>query len=84
MTGPLGATGLRHRIHITEAELSVLVRGTVYSARLGTGPAPKLVPTPAGWIAVPGQLLAGEAAGEVAITVQPASADLLLPVVAAW
>ncbi|MER6029835.1 helix-turn-helix transcriptional regulator [Streptomyces sp. NPDC001851] len=71
-------------LHITEAELSVVVWGTTYSARLGMDPAQTLIPTPAGWIAVHGQLLAGGASGEVAITVQPAPADLLLPAVATW
>ncbi|MFF7356940.1 response regulator transcription factor [Streptomyces filipinensis] len=33
---------------------------------------------------VQGKLLAGGAAGEDAITVQPAPADLLLPALAAW
>ncbi|MFD9635680.1 response regulator transcription factor [Streptomyces violascens] len=71
-------------LHITDAELPVVVWGTTYTARLGDGPKQTLIPTPAGWIVVRGQLLTGGAAGDVAITVQPATVDLLLPVVAAW
>ncbi|MFI6054586.1 LuxR C-terminal-related transcriptional regulator [Streptomyces violascens] len=84
---PTGRDWLRAcapNLRITDAELPVVVWGTTHCARLGNGPTQTLVPTPAGWIAVRGQLLAGGATGEVAITVQPASVDLLLPVVTAW
>ncbi|WP_406503174.1 helix-turn-helix transcriptional regulator [Streptomyces sp. NBC_00212] len=53
-------------------------------ARPATGPAVTRIPTPQGWIVLHAQGLDGAGAGDVAITIQCASAPLLLPAVAAW
>ncbi|MFD4635520.1 helix-turn-helix transcriptional regulator [Streptomyces sp. NPDC058284] len=53
-------------------------------ARPAAGPAVSRIPTPQGWIVLHAQGLGGASKGDVAITIQCASAPLLLPAVSAW
>jgi DNA-binding CsgD family transcriptional regulator len=53
-------------------------------ARPATGPTVSRIPTPQGWIVLHAQGLVGKGKGDVAITIQSASAALLLPAVSAW
>lgn len=53
-------------------------------ARPSNGPAVTRIPMPQGWVVLHAQGLLGAGAGEVAVTIQGASAPLLLPAVAAW
>jgi DNA-binding CsgD family transcriptional regulator len=53
-------------------------------AQSATGPTVSRIPTPQGWIVLHAQGLVGEGKGDVAISIQSASAALLLPAVSAW
>jgi DNA-binding CsgD family transcriptional regulator len=64
--------------------LAVTIWSIIFAAREDTGQALTRVPTSGGWIGLHAQLLGGAESGEVAITVQPASAEVLLPAVVAW
>ncbi len=67
-----------------DEELFALLWNVTHMARSASGPALSRIPTPQGWIALHAQLLEGTAAGDVAVTIQPAAADTLLPAVTAW
>ncbi len=54
------------------------------SAARQSGAVLSRIPTPRGWVALHAQHLAGTRRGEVAITVQSATAGQLLPAVTAW
>jgi FAD/FMN-containing dehydrogenase len=69
---------------LTDAELFTSIWNITYRTRRTGGPTVCRVLAPQGWIALHAQLLEGTPLGEVAITTQPASAEVLLPVVAAW
>jgi DNA-binding CsgD family transcriptional regulator len=53
-------------------------------ARSATGPAVTRIPTSQGWVVLHAQLLDGSGTGDVAVTIQPATAALLLPALCAW
>lgn len=67
-----------------DAELFTPIWNITYRARRAGGPIVCRVLAPQGWIALHAQLLYDTAQGDVAITTQPASAELLLPAIAAW
>lgn len=68
----------------TDAELFLPIWNITYRARRAAGPIVCRVLAPQGWIALHAEPLPGTPTGEVAITTQPASAEVLLPAVAAW
>ncbi|QIB48217.1 helix-turn-helix domain-containing protein [Streptomyces aureoverticillatus] len=76
-----GFTGPDSLLRITYMHITVM-------ARCRRGPVVNRIPTPDGWIEMHAQLLADTGtdpgAGEVALTIQPATARTLLPAVAAW
>ncbi|MEU1372161.1 helix-turn-helix transcriptional regulator [Streptomyces triculaminicus] len=69
---------------VTEDDLALTTWNIAFFARHSTGEALSRIPTADGWIGVHAQRLDGGAPDDVVITVQPASAGLLLPAVAAW
>ncbi|MEC3974842.1 helix-turn-helix transcriptional regulator [Amycolatopsis sp. H20-H5] len=62
--------------------LAITVWNLTFAARHGSGAALSRIPAAEGWIGLRAQLLGDS--GEVAITVQAATAEVLLPAVAAW
>ncbi|MCA6091892.1 helix-turn-helix transcriptional regulator [Streptomyces sp. SCA3-4] len=68
----------------TDDDLALTTWNIAFFARHTAGGALSRVPTADGWIAVQAQRLDGDAPDDVVITVQPTSAGLLLPAVAAW
>ncbi|MFI1255485.1 helix-turn-helix transcriptional regulator [Streptomyces netropsis] len=68
----------------TEDELALTTWNIAFFARRAAGSALSRIPTADGWIGLHAQRLVGGAPDDVVITVQPASAGLLLPAVAAW
>lgn len=69
---------------VEEEELFSVIWNVTYTARRANAAAMSRIPTPHGWIALHAQLLDQAAAGEVAVTLQSASAAMLLPAVSAW
>ncbi len=65
-------------------ELFSGIWNVVVNARRAEQPALSRIPTREGWLVLQAQPLDGKESGEVVVTVQPASATLLLPAVAAW
>jgi DNA-binding CsgD family transcriptional regulator len=65
-------------------DLSITLWNFTAAARQENGPVLSRIPTRHGWIALQAQHLAGARRGEVAITVQSATAGQLLPAVTAW
>jgi DNA-binding CsgD family transcriptional regulator len=68
----------------TDEDLSITLWNFASAARHESGAVLSRVPTPHGWVAIQAQHLAGSRRGEVAVTVQSATAGQLLPAVAAW
>lgn len=68
----------------TDDELFISIWNITYRARTSGGPVVCRVLAPQGWIALHAQLLDSPATGDVVVTTQPASAEVLLPAVAAW
>jgi DNA-binding CsgD family transcriptional regulator len=68
----------------TDAELFVPIWNITYRARRAGGPIVCRVLAPQGWIALHAEPLPGTPVGEVAVTTQPASAEVLLPAITAW
>jgi len=69
---------------LTDDELFTSIWNITYRTRRTRAPVVCRVLAPQGWIAMHAQLLDGSTAGDVAITTQPASAELLLPAITAW
>jgi DNA-binding CsgD family transcriptional regulator len=65
-------------------DLSITLWNFASAARHESGAVLSRIPTAHGWIALQAQHLAGTRRGEVAVTVQPATAGQLLPAVTAW
>ncbi|MDN3353619.1 LuxR family transcriptional regulator [Actinomadura sp. DC4] len=68
----------------TDDDLSITLWNFAAAARQENGAVLSRVPTADGWVALQAQHLAGARHGEVAITVQSATAGQLLPAVTAW
>jgi DNA-binding CsgD family transcriptional regulator len=68
----------------TDDELFTSIWNITYRARRARGPIVCRVLAPQGWIALHAQPLDRTTSGDVAITTQPASAEVLLPAIAAW
>ncbi|GAB2829994.1 hypothetical protein GCM10027176_38000 [Actinoallomurus bryophytorum] len=65
-------------------DLSITLWNFASAARRKNGAVLSRIPTSHGWVALEAQHLAGTRRGEVAVTVQPATAGQLLPAVTAW
>jgi DNA-binding CsgD family transcriptional regulator len=65
-------------------DLSITLWNFVSAARHEGGQVLSRIPTSQGWIAIQAQRLTGARHGEVAVTVQSATASQLLPAVTAW
>jgi DNA-binding CsgD family transcriptional regulator len=74
---PTGREALRALA--TDGDLFGPIRNITHLAR--RGPALSRVPTASGWLALHGERLDG---GDVAVTIQAAAGEVLLPAVAAW
>lgn len=85
---PTGRDWLRklvpHSARADDADYFGNVWNIAFAARQTNGEALSRIPTSQGWIVLRGQLLDGKESGEVVVTVQPASADVLLPALAPW
>ncbi|WP_030567580.1 helix-turn-helix transcriptional regulator [Streptomyces aureocirculatus] len=68
----------------TDDILPITYWHSTFMARSLKGPVVNRVPHPDGWIETRAQPLAGAAAGELAITIQPATTRTLLPALTAW
>jgi len=87
MATPSGRDALRAftpRRLLTDEELFTSIWNITYRARRSGEPIVCRVLAPQGWIALHAQVLHGTTLGEVAITTQPASAEMLLPAIVAW
>jgi DNA-binding CsgD family transcriptional regulator len=69
---------------VEDKELFSFIWNVTYIARRTKTTALARIPTPQGWIALHAQLLDQTGAGDVAVTLQPASAAMLLPAISAW
>ncbi|SHF89369.1 helix-turn-helix transcriptional regulator [Streptoalloteichus hindustanus] len=70
---------------VDDGQLSGLLWNITYRARRATTePVIARIPTPDGWVAMHAQPLQPGPQAEVAVTIQPAPASLLLPALAAW
>ncbi|WP_143174499.1 response regulator transcription factor [Streptoalloteichus hindustanus] len=67
-----------------EQEVFSSVWKIVYLVRRTGAPAVTHVPSPFGWLALDAQPLAGQNAGDIAVTLEPATGEALLPTIAAW
>ncbi|MEU1629518.1 helix-turn-helix transcriptional regulator [Streptomyces sp. NPDC020096] len=65
-------------------ELIGVIWNITFMARRTRGPALSRIPASDGWIALHAQPLDGTEAGGVAVTLQPATAAVLLPAVSVW
>lgn len=69
---------------LSDRELFSSIWNITYMARRSGGLAVSRIPTPKGWMALHAQPLIAKEAGQVAVTVQPASPAMLLPTICAW
>jgi DNA-binding CsgD family transcriptional regulator len=67
-----------------DEDLSITLWNFASAARRESGTVLSRIPTRHGWVALQAQHLTGTRSGEVAVTVQPATAGQLLPAVTAW
>lgn len=68
----------------SDVDLFGSIWNIVLTARRGERQALTRIPVRGGWLAVQAQQLDGNESGSVVVTAQPASADVLVPALAAW